>query len=152
MLRPLLHQPDIPREGHPRTAVRYFKDIRYYLFYMLQYVKWKHWYMYLKYNIENRSLPVYKNFIMSFQNQTDFFSKYPRYNIVQCLIMKFFLPQEAAWSIWGNQAPGEEPRLPGSPHDLLPAATHAENHAAPSTGGRHLPPAGTGHPQTQVCL
>lgn len=90
MLRPLLHQPDIPREGHPRTAVRYFKDIRYYLFYMLQYVKWKHWYMYLKYNIENRSLPVYKNFIMSFQNQTDFFSKYPRYNIVQCLIMKFF--------------------------------------------------------------
>lgn len=95
MLRPLLHQPDIPREGHPRTAVRYFKDIRYYLFYMLQYVKWKHWYMYLKYNIENRSLPVYKNFIMSFQNQTDFFSKYPRYNIVQCLIMKFFFTAES---------------------------------------------------------
>lgn len=149
MLRPLLHKPDIPREGHPRTAVRYFKDIRYYLFYMLQYVKWKHQYMYSKYNVANRSLPVYKNlsWVSKIKQCSDV-----QYQRVQCLKMKFFLLQEAAWGIWGNQAPGEEPRLPGSPHDLLPAATHAKNHAAPSTGGCHLPPAWTGHPQTQVRL
>lgn len=87
MLRPLLHQPDIPREGHPRTAVRYFKDIRYYLFYMLQYVKWKHQYMYSKYNVANRSLPVYKNlsWVSKIKHCSDV-----QYQRVQCLKMNFF--------------------------------------------------------------
>lgn len=103
MLRPLLHQPDIPREGHPRTAVRYFKDIRYYLFYMLQYVKWKHQYMYSKYNVANRSLPVYKNlsWVSKIKHCSDV-----QYQRVQCLKMKFFftagsglrhLRQSSAW-------------------------------------------------------